>query len=230
MKAVILAAGKGVRMLPLTEDRPKVMIELNGKPFLWYTVENLRKAGVKEICVVVGYLSGKIKEYFGDTLNYVEQKEHLGTAHAVLQAKDFIGKDNFILIMGDNLYSHGDIKELAKKKDKFCYIAAFESNNPKAYGVLEAKGGRLVNIEEKPQHPKSNLVNTGLYKLTPEIFEEITKLRKSPRGEYEITDALSNLARHGKVRVYKLKDYWIDMSFKEQLPEISDKLKKLKFN
>jgi len=226
MKAVILAAGKGVRMLPLTNDKPKVMIEVNGRPFLHYVIENLKNAGIKEIGIVVGYRSDKVKQYFGEKFKYIEQKEQLGTAHAVLQARDFVGADDFLVIMGDNLYSSNDILDISKKEE--FYVSAFRSDTPSAYGVLETQSDMLVGISEKPAHPKSNLVNTGLYKMTPEIFEEITKLRKSPRGEYELTDALSNLARHGKVRVYKLKDYWIDMSFKEQLPEIEDKLKKLK--
>lgn len=227
MKAVILAAGKGVRMLPLTADRPKVMIELNGKPFFWYVLEVLKLAGIKEIAAVVGHQSELIKKFFGGKIKYIEQKEQLGTGHAVLQAKDFVGKDDFILIMGDNLYSEGDIKELTKKKDKFCYVSAFESSHPWDYGVLGVEKDRLVNIEEKPSVPKSNLVNTGLYKLTPEIFEYLKKLKKSPVGEYYLTDALTELAKLGKVKVHKLKDYWIDMSYREQLPEIERKLREL---
>jgi dTDP-glucose pyrophosphorylase len=226
MKAVILAAGKGVRMLPLTEDRPKVMIELNGKPFLWYVIENLKQAGIKDIGVVVGYRADKIRQYFGEKLKYIEQKEQLGTAHAVLQAKDFVGADDFILIMGDNLYSSDDIRELSRKSE--FYVSAFRSDSPSAYGVLDTKGDMLAGIEEKPAQPKGNLVNTGLYRLTPEIFGEIMKLKKSKRGEYELTDALTSLAKHNKVRVYKLRDYWIDMSYKEQLPIIEETLKRLR--
>jgi len=229
MKAVVLAAGKGVRMLPLTLDRPKVMIDVNNKPFLWYVIENLKKAGISDIGVVIGHRFDQVKSYFGDELTYIEQTEQLGTGHAVMQAEEFVGHENFILVMGDNLYSSRDTRELASKKDRFCYVSGFISNNPKAYGVLETDKDLLVKIDEKPQWPKGNLVNTGIYKLTPDIFNELKSLKKSMRGEYELTDAINNLAKLLKVKVYRLVDYWIDMSYKEQLPEISKKLKEIGF-
>ena len=158
MKALILAAGKGVRMLPLTLDRPKVMIEINNKPFLWYVIENIKKAGISDIGVVIGHSFDQVKNYFGDELTYIEQTEQLGTGHAVMQAEEFVGNENFILVMGDNLYSPRDTRELASKNDRFCYVSGFVSNNPKAYGVLETDKDLLVKIDEKPQWPKGNLV------------------------------------------------------------------------
>lgn len=222
MKAVVLAAGKGVRMLPLTEDRPKVLIEIGGKPFLYYVLEGLKKAGLTEIGIIVSYKKEKIAEFVktikGMKITLIEQKEISGTGNAVLCSKEFVGNDNFVLVMGDNLYSAEDIRALANKKDNFCYIASYKSEHPKDYGVLKIKGDVMIRVDEKPEKPASNLVNTGVYKFTPEIFAELAKLKKSPRGEYELTDAMNELAKKGKMKVYVLNDYWIDMSTKEKLP------------
>jgi dTDP-glucose pyrophosphorylase len=224
MKAIVLAAGKGVRMLPLTADKPKVLIEVAGKPFLYHVLESVRKAGLKDVGIIVNYKKEKVaefaKHYKGLNITLIEQKDLSGTACAVLAAKDFVGKDDFVVVMGDNLYSAEDIKSLAAKKDKFCYIAPYKSTHPQDYGVLTIKEDKLVKIDEKPKKPASNFVNTGLYKFTHEIFDAIGKIDISPRGEYELTDAMTLLAREGKMKVRQLKDYWIDMSSKEKLPEV----------
>ncbi|MDD5182002.1 MAG: sugar phosphate nucleotidyltransferase [Candidatus Nanoarchaeia archaeon] len=226
MKVVVLAAGKGVRMLPLTADKPKVLIEVAGKPFLYYVLENVRKAGLKDVGIVVNYKKEKVaefaKHYKGLNLTLIEQKDLGGTACAVLAAKEFAGKDDFIVVMGDNLYSEDDIKALASKKDKFCYIAPYVSGHPQDYGVLALNGDKLLKIDEKPKKPASNFVNTGLYKFTPEIFDSIGKIKISTRGEYELTDAMNLLAKDGKMKVYVLKEYWIDMSSKEALAQVEE--------
>lgn len=230
MKAVILAAGKGVRMAPLTEDKPKVLIEVAGKPFLWYVLKNFEKAGIKDIALVVGYKKEKVIEFAkqnGFDLKFIEQEKQLGTGHAVLLAKEWVGDSQFILAMGDNLCSAEDIKHLSKISDDFAYVGAFKSTHPQDYGVLETHKTALVKIHEKPSHPKSNLINTGLYKFTPEIFEKLINLKFSPRGELELTDAITNIATIGKARVYELKNYWIDMSVKEDLPAVEKKIKTL---
>jgi len=230
MKAVILAAGKGVRMAPLTEDKPKVLIEVAGKPFLWHVLRNFEKAGINEIALIVGYKKEKIFDFakhYGFSLTFIEQEKQLGTGHAVLLAKEWVGNSKFILAMGDNLCSAEDIKHLSKLPDDLAYVGAYESDHPQYYGVLETEKNALVKIHEKPSHPKSNLINTGLYKFTPEIFKELINLKFSSRGEIELTDAITNLASLGKARVYTLKDYWIDMSVKEDLPAVEEKIKKL---
>ena len=230
MKALVLAAGKGVRMMPLTIDKPKVLIQISGKPFLSYVLENLKKAGFSEsdIFIVVSHHKEQVIKWLdenGISANIIDQGKPQGTGHAVLQAERWI-KENFVVAMGDNLYSAADMEHMAVEDELF-YVGAFESTHPRDYGVIETKAGKLVKIEEKPANPKSSLVNTGLYKFTPEIFSVLKKLQKSPRGEYELTDAINILAAEGKVRAVKLHDYWIDMSSAEQLPKIEKQINSL---
>ena len=231
MKAVILAAGKGVRMLPLTETKPKVMVELKGKPLLQHVLEPLVKVGIEESIIVVGYKKEKIIEFFGSEfqgmkLTYVEQKEPKGTADAVTYAKDFVGKENFLLVPGDNLYSVDDLRD-TWREDDFLYIKSFSVENPERYGVLIEKNSLLTEIKEKPKEFVGNQINTGLYKMTPEIFEAIKLIDFSPRGELELTDALSLLAKKSKVRVLKIKDYWKDLGLPEDIPKMEKFLLRL---
>ncbi len=222
MKAVILAAGKGVRMLPLTTDKPKVLIEINGQPFLWYVLENLKKAGITEYGIVVNHRKEKIKEFldkYGIKATLIDQPEPLGTGDAVKQAKSFCGQDDFMIVSGDNLYSVEDLKAV-QKNDAFCYMVGKEVEDWQKYGVLVVEGDKLIQIVEKPKEFVGNLVNTGLYKCTAAIWPALNKIGLSPRGEYEFTDALSILAREGKVKVLKLQQYWLDLGGKEDLENI----------
>lgn len=227
MKAVILAAGKGTRMLPLTENIPKVLVEVNGKPFLYYLLTNLIKAGYDDFCLVVGYQKEKITPFL-DQYNFkatlVEQKEQLGTGHAALQAREFVGNDNFVLMAGDHLWSLEDLRSVAREDD-YCYVSVIKTPNPKGYGIVVTEGDLLKEIIEKPKEFVGNLVNTSLYKLTPEIFTALDKIELSERGEYEITDALKLLAKEKKVKVLILKDYWLDLSCKEDIPKVEDFLR-----
>lgn len=228
MKAVILAAGKGTRMLPLTETVPKVLIEVNGKPFLYYVIENLKKAGFNEFGIIVGYLKEKIEEFVkknGINAELIEQKEQLGTGHAVLQAKEFCKDEDFIVLGGDNLFSVSDLKSI-NNQDDFIYVIGKKVESPSRYGVLIVKEDKLARIIEKPKEFVGNLINIGLYKFTPEIWKALDKIKLSPRGEYELTDAITILAEQGKVKVLKLKDYWLDLGCKEDIPKIMDFLKK----
>lgn len=222
MKAVILAAGKGVRMLPLTLDKPKVLIEIHGKPFLWYVIENLKRAGVTEFAIVANHRIEKVREFlekykFKATL--IHQPEPIGTGDAVKQAHNFCGQDNFIIVSGDNLYAVEDLKAI-QKKDSFCYIVGKEVQDWHKYGVLVTEGDTLVKIMEKPKDFVGNLVNVGLYKCTADIWPALDKIGLSSRGEYEFTDALSILAKEGKVKVLKLQKYWLDLGCKEDVGKI----------
>ena len=125
--------------------------------------------------------------------------------------------------MGDNIWSPEDFKAMAIQ-DSQTYIAGQKVENPERYGVLVAKDDNLVEIKEKPKEFVGNLVNTGLYKFTPEIFQIITTLKKSERGEYEITDAINIFAKQGKVKIIEVKGYWLDLSVKEDIPKIESKL------
>lgn len=231
MKAVVLAAGKGTRLLPLTEKVPKVLVEVNGRPFLDYVLENLHQAGYTEIGLVVGYLKEKMKEFAQNRdyhLTLIDQKEQRGTGHALLQAKQFCGADDFIVVGGDNFFSADDLRSM-RKKDHFNYILAKEVADPRKYGVLVlGKDDLLIRIIEKPAEFVGNLVNLGLYKFTKEVWPELEKVKLSPRGEIELTDAITALAEKKKVKVIKLRDYWLDLGSKEEIPAIEKFLKEKK--
>jgi len=227
MKAVILAAGKGIRLAPFTNTKSKVLLPVAGKPFLWFLIDNLKKAGIedKQIGVVVGHkkeqLEAFLKKYNLD-VTLIEQKEQLGTAHAVKQARDFVGSDEFIVLMGDNLYAPEDITDV-KNCTEMC-IAGAVHERPEQFGALHVEENYLKGISEKGKQNTQNsaLVNTGLYKFTPKIFDFIDKLEKSQRGEYEITDAVSALAREGPVIVYKTKGYWLDFTYPWHVLDINE--------
>lgn len=226
MKAVILAAGKGTRMLPLTNDIPKVLININEEPFFCHVLEKLKGF---ELGIVIGYKGDMIKKYVEAcdiNAEFIEQKELLGTGHAISQAEKFVGNEDFIVIMGDNLYSENDIKEVSSKQGS-C-VAGKESDHPEKYGVLVHEGEILKKIVEKPRELVGNLVNTGLYKFTPEIFNVLKQIKKSERGELEVTDAINILAKQGKVKVHKIKDYWIDFGKPEDIETVSKFLKQTK--
>ncbi|MFA6273838.1 MAG: sugar phosphate nucleotidyltransferase [Candidatus Paceibacterota bacterium] len=230
IKIVILAAGKGVRMLPLTNDIPKVLVKINGKEFLYYVIKNLQKASYKNFCLIVGYKKEKIEEFLkreNIKAELIEQKEIKGTGDAVMQAKSFVGQDNFIVLGGDNLWSSQDLASV-NKEDTYNYISAIEVNNPEKYGVLVEENNFLKEIKEKPKDFVGNLINTGLYKFTPEIFEALEKIKISPRGEYELTDAITLLAKEKKVKVLKIKDYWKDLGSLSDIEPMDEFLKNFK--
>lgn len=229
MKAIILAAGKGVRMLPLTKNVPKVMVEVNGKPFLEYVIEHLHAAGVTEFGIIVGYKKEAIADFLKRKkikATLMEQKEQKGTGHALLQARNFCSSEQFIVLGGDNLFSVADIKRLFQNDD-LCYINGREVENPQKYGVLLEREGKLVKIVEKPQQFVGNLANVGLYKFTSDIWEALDQIGLSARGEYELTDAITSLAEQGKVKVLKLQDYWLDFGCKEDILKVEEFLRKI---
>lgn len=226
-KAVIMAAGKGTRMLPLTEKIPKHLIEINGKPFLSYLLNSLEKAGYKEFAIIANHKIELMKAFIEDLGLYaqvIDQGGSEGTAYAVKKAKDFAGNDQFIVLGGDNLWSVSDLIAI-QKNDEFNYIAGYEVENPSKYGVLVEEDGRLLRIHEKPKEFVGNLINSGLYKFTPEIFNAIEKIDISPRGEYELVDAITLLAKEDKVKVLKLNDFWLDLGCIEDIPKVSEFLK-----
>lgn len=229
MKVVILAAGKGTRMLPLTKTTPKVLIKINGRPFLKYVIENLHKAGYNDLGIVVGHLKEKIAEFLKANsikAELIEQKQQLGTGDAVLQAKNFVGDEDFLVLGGDNLWSVEDFKKM-NQDDKYNYISGVEVEHPESYGVLVAEGELLKEIKEKPKENFGKLINAGLYKFKQEIFEKLKNIKLSPRGELELTDAVSELAKDGKVKVVKAK-WWLDLGKKEDISKVEEFLKIMK--
>ncbi len=231
MKAIILAAGKGVRMLPLTLDRPKTLIEINGKPFLMHLLERLYNAGFqdKDIAIVAGYKKEKIEEFLDQhnlTITLIEQPALVGTGDAVYLAREFVDEENFIVVGGDNLFSAEDLLRI-QQDDEYCHVAGWEVENPSRYGVLVCKGEVLIEIVEKPKEFVGNLINAGLYKFTPDIFEALEQIKLSERGELELTDAISLLAEGRKVKVMMLRDYWLDLGKKDDILKVEEFLKKL---
>lgn len=233
-KVVIAAAGRGTRMKNLTKNKPKHLIKILGKPFLYYLLENFKKAGYKEFYVVVGYYSEAIEEFlkeYDSTIKTVNQfkilgEKKYGTACAIKCVKNFIGQENFITMYGDNLYSPNDMKSF-NIDDKFCYAGGLLHPHPEKYGILISRDEFLEKIIEKPKKPKTNLINCGFYKFTPEIFGAINKIKLSPRGEYELTDAVSLLARQKKVKVKMVRDYWLDFGKPSDIPKLTKFLKKI---
>ncbi len=246
-KIVIAAAGEGTRMRPLTAEKPKHLIDVRGRPFLGYVFDNILKAGFEELILVVGYKAEKFYEFLrnysppeeteGYEVKTVNQFEILGkaegkgkngkygTACPLICVKDIIGEENFVMVFGDNLYSVEDLKSF-KINDDLNYVGGLEHKHPEKYGVLLSDDGFLRKIIEKPKNPTTNLITTGLYKFTPEVFEKISEIEKSSRGEYEITDVVTLLAEEKKVKIKKLQDYWLDFGNPRDIKKVTYFLKK----
>ncbi|MBI5073376.1 NTP transferase domain-containing protein [Candidatus Woesearchaeota archaeon] len=225
-KAVILVAGKSTRTYPLTCTRPKALLKVANKTILEIMLDNLPK-NITEIFLIVNYKKEMIQETFKShykniKINYVEQKETKGTGHALLQAEQFLkNEDNFLVMIGDDYFSAEDLAAVSKHAST---ILAQEVEHPEWYGVLTTNAkNELVGIEEKPAKPKTNLVNTGVYVLSKEIFPLLAKVKKSKRGEYELTDAINIIAKTKPIAVVKAKD-WQPMTYPWHLLDVNKKL------
>ncbi|MDR0318852.1 MAG: NTP transferase domain-containing protein [Nitrososphaerota archaeon] len=224
MKAVILVAGEGQRLKPLTSTRPKPLISLTGKPILQFCLDAVKAAGISEVIIITRYMSDKVKAHFGDgtsqglNISYVEQKDVLGTGNAAMLVEPLVD-DPFVLIYGDLLFTKNTIKQLIDlylKEQPEAVMAAVSVDKPENYGVLELdEGKKLKCIIEKPVSgvTSSNLVNAGIYVFSKKIFEKIGNVEKSDRGEWELTDALTMLASDNKtVLIEELsRDAWFDV-------------------
>ncbi len=223
MKCVILAAGEGKRMHPLTYTRPKVMLPVINKPVLELNLLKLIDAGIKEFIFVVGYRSEMVRDYFKDgskwnvNITYVNQGEPIGTGHAVQIVESFIDKD-FIVLCGDTVFSKKDIKKIVSKKNS---MGIFKVENPENYGVVETKKDNVIKIYEKMEDPFSNMINAGLYHFDKKIFSYLNKVKKSPRGEYELTDAINIMAKDIFIKSIKL-DYWKDLVYPWDLFDLNE--------
>ncbi|MBU0957359.1 MAG: NTP transferase domain-containing protein [Nanoarchaeota archaeon] len=226
MKVVILAAGKGTRLRPYTDDTPKALVEIKGKPYLYYLMKNLLKSGFDDICILVGYKKEKFPEFlenYGFEAQLIEQKEQKGTADAVSYVKYFTGSDNFLLVYGDNLFSVSDLKSM-DKDDEFTYLCGMKVEHPEKYGVIIMEGNNVVGIKEKPKEFYGNFVSAGMLKLTSEIYPCIDKIEVSPRGEFELPDAISMLIDEGKVKVNEVKDGRLDLGCVDDIKIVEDNL------
>jgi dTDP-glucose pyrophosphorylase len=230
-KAVVLAAGRGTRMRELTADFPKPMIEVRGKPVLQHIVEGLRDAGVRGLMIIVGYHGDTVRNFFCDgrrhnvAIEYATQTVQDGTGRVVDLARDFTGSAPFVLSYGDILINPMNYKRVVDLPDDYEAIIAVTR------GEDVSKGGaafvneqmELVDLREKPKPGEltSSWYNAGLYALRSGIFEFIARLTPSPRGEYELTDAIRDLAHSGKkIKALELTGEWADV----RDPEIVAKL------
>ncbi|PWB38806.1 MAG: hypothetical protein C3F02_01820 [Parcubacteria group bacterium] len=231
-RVLISAAGRGTRMLHLSSDRPKHLIEVAGHPFLYYLLNNLKIAGFTEVIMVVGYKKELMKQFLKNyqgqfKITVINQFEKLGegeygTACPLKCVSDILAGENFLSIYGDNLYSVEDLRNF-NIQDNYNYVAGLRHSEPQNYGVLEVgANGFLKGIIEKPKKPPSNLINTGLYKFTGEVFDYLSKIKLSPRGEYELTDIVDLLAKQGNVKVRGLSGGWLDFGRPEDIVRVEN--------
>lgn len=224
---VILAAGQGARMYPLTNARPKTMIPLAGKPILEHLLGNCRDAGITDFVFVVGYYEEVVRNYFGDGTNwavnirYAVQRKPQGTADALRQCRSLI-QGPFIMVNGDVIPQSDDISFLRHQNDPVMCLTEMEAVSGK--GVVELSGNKVVRIYEKTPSPPTRLVNAGAYHLTRDVFEVIEVIPRSIRGEYEITDALQYMINSGISVGYHFCRGWHDITFPWELLDVNAKL------
>ena len=224
MKAVVLAAGEGVRLQPITSTRPKPLIKVGGKPILEHCLDALKASGIEEAVIVVHYMADAIRQYFGDgkkfglKIEYVEQAAVLGTGNAAGVAEPYVN-DEFLLVYGDLLFSAEAVKSVVNShqaEKPTTTMAVIPVEKPESYGIVELEGEkRIKRIVEKPkpEEAPSNLANAGIYVFSTEIFAKIKETSASARGEWEITDAISLLLKENKVllAVKLSRDDWLDI-------------------
>ncbi|MGQ3330208.1 UTP--glucose-1-phosphate uridylyltransferase AglF [Halorubrum sp. FL23] len=237
MQAVVLAAGKGTRLRPLTDDKPKVLVEVNGTPLIEDVFDNLIDSGATELIVVVGYKAEQIIDRYGDeyrevAITYTHQREQLGLAHAILQAEPHIDGD-FMLMLGDNVF-RGNLGDLVNRQREERADAAFlveevPCEEASRYGVLDTNEyGEVVEVVEKPDDPPSNLVMTGFYTFTPAIFHACHLVQPSGRGEYELPDAIDLLIQSGRtIDAIRLDGWRIDVGYPEDRDRAEERLDEL---
>lgn len=235
VKAFILAAGEGNRMRPLTEKRPKPMLQVAGRPLMQHTIEALAGAGVEEVVILTGWKGENIRKYFGRgakfgiRIKYITQDRRNGTGGAVYLAKRKM-KGHFIALNGDVVVGRKTIVEMVKRAEKgLSTVSAVRSEHPERYGVLQLvnkgkKEALISGIIEKPETPPSNLINAGIYVFPPSIFDAISKTALSERGEIEVTDSIRLLidgydGQKEEFHMYEIKEGWMDIGYPWDLLE-----------
>lgn len=219
MKSIILCAGKGTRLRPLTHTSAKHLIPIANKPVLFYAIEAIRDCGIKDIGIIVGEtredIRSELKEgsKWGVNISYIEQKEALGLAHAVSVAHDFLGEDKFLMYLGDNLLKNG-VESYANKfieGNYNAFVLLTEVDDPRQFGVAELEEGRVVRVVEKPKEPVSNLALIGVYFFDKNVHQAVESIKPSARGELEITDAIQWMIDKGyKVGAEVIGGWWKD--------------------
>lgn len=231
MKGVILAAGKGTRLYPVTHIIPKPLLPLANRPTLEYAFDRLKEIDVTDICLVVGENEEKMRAALGTgasngvNLTYVRQTDPHGLAHALGFAKEFVAGEPFVLYLGDAIYSTGFGPYLKRFNEAGCanLNVVQPVEDPRRYGVANVEGERIVRLVEKPQQPESNLAMAGTYFFGPQIWEMLPDLAPSARGEYEITDAIQMLIDRGHTVLAGIYDgRWFDSGTLDSFLEVSD--------
>lgn len=228
MKALVLCGGFGTRLRPITHTIAKQLVPIANKPVLFYGLEAIKEAGVREVGIVVGETSKEITHAVGDgsawglEVTYIHQEQPLGLAHAVLVSEEFLGGDEFVMYLGDNLIKDG-IKGLV---DEFrnnrpnSQILLARVKEPERFGVAELDGGRVVRLVEKPREPASDLALVGVYMFDPNIMDAVKAIEPSGRGELEITDAIQWLIdQEFHVDPHVIDGWWKDTGRLEDMLE-----------
>lgn len=220
MKGIILHGGHGTRLRPLTHTGPKQLLPIANKPMSQYCLESLKDAGIIDIAIIIGGTgSNKVQEYYGDgekfgvKLTYISQDAPRGIAQAIRLCKEFVNGEKFVVFLGDNILKKSITEYIQRFKDSdaSASILLCEVSNPTQFGIADVKDGVIKKIIEKPKDPPTNLAVTGIYLLTPTIFDIIDRLKPSWRNEYEITDALQMLLQEKYKIIYNMvTDYWKD--------------------
>jgi glucose-1-phosphate thymidylyltransferase len=220
MKGIVLAGGLGTRLFPLTKITNKHLLPVYDRPMIYYPVQTLVEAGVKEILIVTGgnnagdflRLLGNGKDFGLRHLNYTYQEKEGGIAEAVGLAEEFAEGDKVVIILGDNILGQSIRKDVMqfKRQKSGGRIFLKKVKNPREYGVAELRGNKVVRIEEKPRQPRSNLAVIGLYMYDNQVFDMVKTLKPSRRGELEITDVNNFYAKQGNLTSSVLQGFWAD--------------------
>lgn len=227
MKALVLAGGAGTRLRPITHTSAKQLVPVANKPILFYGLEQIRDAGVTDVGIIVGDTRAEIEEAVGDgdalgiSATYIHQAEPLGLAHAVLTARDFLGDDDFVMFLGDNLIEGGISGMVAdfRDNDAEAQLLLKQVPDPQRFGVAElAADGTIARLVEKPTDPPSDLALVGVYLFRSSILDAADAIEPSDRGELEITDAIQWLLERGdRVRSSVHEGWWLDTGKKDEL-------------
>ena len=227
MKGIILHGGHGTRLRPLTHTGPKQLLPIANKPMSEYCLEAIKDCNITEIAIIIGGVgSEKVREYYGNgekfgvNITYVKQDEPRGIAHAINLCRNFIQDEKFLVFLGDNIIQK-PISEIKEKFENSTFDATLllcEVDNPSRFGIADLKDGKITKIMEKPKEPPTNFAVTGIYLLTPKIFEIIDNLEPSWRNEFEITDALQILLeKNDNISYDVITDYWKDTGTPEDI-------------
>lgn len=221
MKGIILHGGHGTRLRPLTHTGPKQLLPIANKPMSQFCVESMIEAGIVEIAIIIGGVAPeKVVEYYGNgerfgvKFTYVTQDSPKGIAHAIKLCENFVKNEKFVVFLGDNILKRtiSDFVTEFENSDFDATILLCEVDNPTQFGIADINpDGSIKKIMEKPKNPPTNLAVTGIYFLTPKIFDVISRLKPSWRNELEITDALQMLMKEGNnITYHRVTDYWKD--------------------